>query len=580
MGIVKEYRQYIKKYRKIVEVDHKYFVFNFNSILISKASILAYTFAASMLIEYLTKQDTDSALRALTWFVALYVIYIVAYYFNWVAYGVSVRHVYNRLYAKIVNKLFAVESHFSKNIGRSRLISSINSDILKVSEINDSVAEVVTSIIQVIFALVIVASQDLTVALILLIFTISLFVFRNWADRKVAYYDFKERAHSDNFSALINQILNGLKEVRSFNMFDSLQKPLQKINAQHENSYRSKRRYNTLRDKDSGVFIYLFRFLLYVILIFLISQGQIGVGVLILAVAYHQNIINYINKVIANTAKIRIADNCMDRISEILDYDTKQIEFGDAEFEAMTGEIEFKHVSFNDKKKKVLQNINLKVNKNEAVVITGEEGAGKTSIFSLILRLAYPDNGNINIDGENIFSFTAESYAKSVSLADEKPFVFDMSIRANFSLVESNFKRQIEVCKELGIHDFITKLPHGYNTTLRENAKDIPIGQQQLISLARSILSGAHIILLDDITSNLDPEMIHGLPQIIQRLKKDHTIIIITKNPEILQSVDRVFMLEKGRLIDQAPHKTLFRRCKSYKFLVEHYASNQAKEDE
>lgn len=580
MGIVKEYAQYISKYRKLADVKHRYFVFNFTTSLVNKVCILIYTFAASMLIEYLTKKNTEAALKSLAWFVAIYVLYMVAYYFNWVAYGASVKHIYHVLSTKIINKLFSVEYHFSKNIGKGRLISSINSDILKVSELNDSISEVITAFLQIAFALIVVCFQDVTVALILLIFTIIHLALRNWADRKVAYYDLKERNHSDNFSALINQILNGLKEVRSFNMLESLQKPLQKINIQYENSYSAKRRYSTIRDKDSRLLVYLFRFLLYIILIFLISQGQVGVGVLILAVAYHENIVSYIDKVVSRTAVVRIAVNCMDRINDIISYDTKQIEYGDVEAESLSGQIEFKHVSFSDNKKRVLHNINFKIKKNHAVAITGEEEAGKTTIFSLLLRLIYPDSGKITIDGENIFSFTPDSYSKSVTMADEKPFIFDMSIRSNFSLVDSNFKRQIEVCREVGVHDFITKLPHGYNTTLKENAKDIPIGQQQLISLARSILSGAHIILLDDITSNLDPDMIHKLPNIIENLKEKHTVVIITRNPEIMASVDQVIMLEKGKLIDQAPHKTLLRRCRSYKFLVDHYASGNKKEEE
>lgn len=579
MGIVREYRQYIKKYRKLTGIEHRFFVFSFTTSLANKVCTLGYTFAASMLVEQLTKQDTEAALRYLAWFVSLYILYIVAYYFAWVAYGVSVKRVYRSLSSKIITKLFSVEYHFSKNVGRSRLISSINSDILKVSELNDAIAGVTTALLQMAFALVVVAVQDLKVALILFIFIIIHFSLRNWADHKLVKCDFKERAHGDNFSALINQILNGLKEVHSFNMSESLQKPLQKINAQHVKTYSARRRYVTFRDKDSRLLIYLFRFLIYVILIFLISQNQIGVGVLILAIAYHESIVSYIDTVVVGTSAVRVAVNCMDRINSILEYDTKQVTYGDEEAQNLAGEIEFKHVSFNDGKKKVLHNINFKVGQHQAVAITGEEGAGRTTIFSLLLRLAYPDSGQISIDGQNIFSFTAASYTGCVAMVDERPFIFDMSIRDNFNLVDSDFKRQVTVCRALGIHDFITKLPHGYNTTLKENAKDIPIGQQQLISLARSILSGAHTILLDDITSNLDPEMIQALPQIIEDLRKKHTIIIVTKNPEIMQSVDKVIVLEKGKLIDQAPHKTLMRRCKRYKFMVDHYASNQNEED-
>ena len=230
-------------------------------------------------------------------------------------------------------------------------------------------------------------------------------------------------------------------------------------------------------------------------------------------------------------------------------------------------------MSFNDRKKKVLSNINLKINHNEAVVITGEVGAGKTTLFSLLLRLDKPKNGEILIDNTNIFDFNQKSYSKNISVADEKPFVFDMSIRDNFNLVDSNQKHQIQVCKDLGIHNFIMGLPHGYNTVLHENAKIVPAGQLQLISLARTILSQSEVLLLDDVTVNLDAEMVRNFPILIKRLKEDHTIIIITKNPEIMRSADRVIMLEDGKIVDKGAHESLLKRCKSYRTLVQNYSS-------
>ena len=438
---------------------------------------------------------------------------------------------------------------------------------------SDYLSDVMASLMQIGIALAVVVLQSPTVALVLLLFTIGYILIRNYFDKKVAYYHAKDLIQHDRFSALINQVLSGLKEVRIFNMFSALERKMEKINTKHDHYYIIKRQYANARDNDLLIMVYIFRFLLYVVLILLISQGKIGIAILVLTIAYYENILTYIDTLISRSAFLRVANNSITRINDILEYDTKNIQFGDTSKDDRIGAIEFRKVSFNDRKKKVLSNINLKINHNEAVVITGEVGAGKTTLFSLLLRLDKPKNGEILIDNTNIFDFNQKSYSKNISVADEKPFVFDMSIRDNFNLVDSNQKHQIQVCKDLGIHNFIMGLPHGYNTVLHENAKIVPAGQLQLISLARTILSQSEVLLLDDVTVNLDAEMVRNFPILIKRLKEDHTIIIITKNPEIMRSADRVIMLEDGKIVDKGAHESLLKRCKSYRTLVQNYSS-------
>ncbi len=157
-----------------------------------------------------------------------------------------------------------------------------------------------------------------------------------------------------------------------------------------------------------------------------------------------------------------------------------------------------------------------------------------------------PTSGKILLDNTNILDFSNDSYSNIVSIVNQKPFIFNMSIRKNLDFVDNNIKNQIEACKRAGIHDFIETLPDGYNTILRENGSNISGGQKQMISIARTILSNAEIILLDDITTSLDPDTAKLVPKLIKELKKDHTIIMVTKKPDLMKKADRIVVLDNG----------------------------------
>ncbi|MDE5630233.1 MAG: ABC transporter ATP-binding protein/permease, partial [Bacilli bacterium] len=225
------------------------------------------------------------------------------------------------------------------------------------------------------------------------------------------------------------------------------------------------------------------------------------------------------------------------------------------------------HVSLEFKKKEVLHNINLKVDHNEVVAIVGEAGSGKTMMLNLLLRLYKPTKGSIKIDNVDIFEFSKESYSKIVSVVNQKPFIFNMSIRKNLDFVDSNIEHQIEACKKAGIHDFIETLPNGYNTVLRENGSNISGGQKQMISIARTILSKAEVILLDDITTSLDPDTAKLVPKLIENLKKDHTIIMITKKPDLMKIADRIVVLDDGKIQEVGTHKELIKHNEIYQLL-------------
>lgn len=565
--MIKEYYQFIKDYLNLAELKIKYVAINILSAFFYKGFSILLPLIGSLIIKYLTNGDAKMSYICLGAFLLTYILYNIALYINYKIYGYNMNFVYDKLTNKVLDKLVSVDNNFTRFISKGRLMNSINSDIINVGDMNDRISELLMGILQIIAVLAIVCFYNIYLALLLLLFSIIYIIVRNNSDRKINYYHNKVVVQDDKYSTLLTQIVSGLQEIKTFNMLPKLTNKLNVIQNKFINFYGKKRDYYTIRDNDVKVITYIFRFLLYILLILLMAKDKIDVSVLVLIVSYHEYIVSYINDLIDATSTIREVNTAVNRINDILNYDSKEIKFGIIDTKDINGIIEFKKVSLEIKNNKILNNINLKIDHNEVVVIVGEAGSGKTMMFNLILRLFEPTKGKITLDNINIFDFNKDAYSNNVSVINQKPFIFNMSIRKNLDFVDTNISNQIEACKKAGIHEFIETLPNGYNTILRENGSNISGGQKQMISIARTILSEAEVLLLDDITTSLDPDTAKLVPRLINNLKKDHTIIMITKKPELMKEADRIVVLDKGEINDVGTHKQLMARNEIYQML-------------
>jgi len=297
-------------------------------------------------------------------------------------------------------------------------------------------------------------------------------------------------------------------------------------------------------------------------------RNIIRVDILVLVIGYFESMIAYLDDVIESSSTIREVNVAVKRVDTILHYRSKEmLSFGDYEKENIKGVLEFENVSFSYGNKEVIKDMNLKIIPKQITAIVGESGTGKTSIFNLILRLYQVDKGTILLDGSDIYEYKKSSYSSMISVVNQKPFIFNMSIRKNLDFVDKDIGHQIDACKRVGIHDFISTLPDGYNTILREDATNISGGQKQLISLARTLLTKSKVLLFDEITSSLDPETADHITHLLKDLKKDHTIIMITHKPELMKQADRIVVIKEGKIVGDGTHKELMKNNTHYAWL-------------
>lgn len=566
--MIREYYRFIKDYLKLSQTKISYFLGMVITAIGYKGFLLLNTLFASWIIKYATNNDLKMTYISLIILVISYSIYKLFYYINIKLYGKNMNYCYGSLQTRLLKKLVTIDDKFTNHISKGKLINSINSDVIDIGDMCDQISELLTTILQVIGVCVIVALYNVYVAIIFAVFSVLYILIRNYADRKSSIYLKKQKHQVDRYSSLFSQILSGLQEIKTFDMLPKLKSKLNEIKNKYSKAYIEKRKYLTLRDNDIRFMTHGFKITLYIILLLLMMKEQITIDVLVLVISYFETTVTYMDRLIESTASIREVNVSVERVNSILNYKVNdEITYGNIYNDNINGIIEFENVRFGYNSKEIIKGINLKIDSNTLTTIVGQSGTGKTSIFNMLLRLYKPTSGKILIDGVDIFEYSKDIYKSNVSVVNQKPFIFNMSIRKNLDFVDSNIEHQIEACKRVGIHDFIVSLPQGYNTILRENANNISGGQKQLISLARTLLSKSEILLFDEITSSLDPDTASHIDTVLKDLKKDHTIVMITHKPELMKKSDRIIVLHEGKIVGDGKHKELLETNEHYRWL-------------
>tara|TARA_Y100000748_G_C15488442_1_gene485632 strand:+ start:81 stop:1811 length:1731 start_codon:yes stop_codon:yes gene_type:complete len=262
------------------------------------------------------------------------------------------------------------------------------------------------------------------------------------------------------------------------------------------------------------------------------------------------------------------------RVFNLLDQKSLINENKDAfDLKVEQGEIKLKNVtlSYMGQKGSALDDISLSIPSGQITALVGPSGAGKTSILNLIPRFYDPNNGEVRIDNQDIRNVTISSLRSKIALVSQEPILFDDTVRENicYGKKSASDDEIISAAKSAAAHEFISKLPDGYNTMIGEKGFSLSGGQKQRMSIARAFLKDAPILLLDEATSSLDTESEHLVQEAINSLMKNRTTLVIAHRLSTIINSKKIIVLENGSVKETGNHEELIKADGIYKKLYD-----------
>ena len=564
-------KRYLTIFKNLLKIDNNkrwVIIKMFISYGINNISSLLPPLATAGIIAMITQNNFVGIWNYVILYGIFYIIYFSSLKWNYYTYTVLADYYHLEVQKKLFEQVANNDEIFSK-ISKGKIIETCSDDVRYLVDVIDCTAKASMSILKLIFIFLIFMYYNIFVAIFVILFDLLYLKLMNNNSRKISKYYEGTRKYEDKIIDILNQMLANLKQVKTLNMMPKLNKNLDKTRKRWKEQYKGKRNYITTRYSVRPYLVYIVKIILYIFLGYLVIQNKMTIDKLILLISYFEMSVTCTDSMLDNLLNLSNYGVRVKRIQNILDcLPQKDIDYGDIDNDYINGVVEFKDVCYEIKNKKILDKVSFKAYPNEINVIVGHSGSGKTTIINLLYRLKRIKSGEILIDDESIYNYTKDVYASNVSGVFQKPFVFDMSIKDNLSLIDSDFKNQQEACKRVGLHDFIMNLPKGYNTIISEEQCILSDGQKQLLSIARALLSKSEILLLDEVTSNIDPVTTVQVGQILLDLKTDHTIILITHKPEMMLLADRVIVLDKGKVICKGLNKEVYKKSSLYRELT------------
>ena len=296
---------------------------------------------------------------------------------------------------------------------------------------------------------------------------------------------------------------------------------------------------------------------------FVLKTEQIELGVLIAFVGYVAQLngpMNFFSYVFRTWAEsISAAERLfqiIDSVPEITEID-RPVSMKDSKGEIELNDVTFGYLSDTP----VLKNVSLKVREGEMLGIVGHSGAGKTTLVNLISRLYDVNSGSIKIDGTDVKELSLSDLRRNVALVSQDTYIFMGSVAMNIAYGNENATRAdiIRAAKLASAHEFISKLPDGYDTIIGASGKGLSGGEKQRISIARAILADPKILILDEATASVDTETEKAIQNSLKYLVKGRTVLSIAHRLSTLRDADRLIVIEKGEIVEEGTHDELLK---------------------
>ena len=545
--------------------------FKFTYYFVGTTAILLSLF--STLTPYLLKITVDDFIRPKNYSGMLFLIclmlfalilevvfqFLFVFYANWLGQKV-IKDLRTELFDKIIHFKMA---YFDKtSIGR--LVTRSVNDIETISSIfSQGLFMIIADLLKMSFVIVVMILVDWQLSLI--VFSIlPVIVYATRLFQKSMKKAFEEvRLQVSNLNSFVQERISGIKIVQLFHREKIEYNKFIEINEKHKKAWLKTVWFNSIffpiAEISSSVTIGL---LVWYGGFNVISGGNISLGTIFLFIQMSQMLFRPLRQIADKFNSLQMGMVAAERIFDILETENIIIENGNYIPKNIKGDINFKDLQFSYVPgETVLHKINLKIKAGETVAIVGSTGAGKSTIINLLSRLYEFDSGEITIDNRSIRLFNLKELRKHIGVVLQDVFLFADSLYNNITLLNNKISKTkvIDAAKNIGVHDFISSLPGGYDYDVKERGAMLSSGQRQLIAFLRAYISNPEILVLDEATSSIDTYSEEIIQKATEKITKGKTSIIIAHRLTTIKNANRIVLMENGRIVEEGTHKELIK---------------------
>ena len=507
--------------------------------IVMRATLLIIPILFSSAINSITLKNTKMTIVMICLSAALVLLYRFFEAYNQVA------------YYKLYNKLF---NHYNKeavSLTKDNSIFSLsrfspgeytNMVITDVDIISGFFATSVIRVVQLSEFLVIFIyfyTIDVYIFFATLFITIFMIIGSLKFGNKLREYNQKRKFSLDRMTSSAYDYFFSIKEIKEFNIFNKIY-PL--IEDKRGSYLTNNADYNIKYNFNNSASLFLFEICRLLAVLYVgirVIHGHLDVGAVLVIYNYYQKIIDNFLIVLTFNLECRNVSVSIQRLNRIKEYSNHSLGNLIVKKDDVKGKIEFKNVLYGFKNDPILDHISFKIPSNSITVLAGNNENVNEAIFDLLLRLNRQHEGDITIDSIDIKEICENDYFDLVSSIRKQTVFFDIPIKDNFTMINEDFDKVVQICKLVGLDDEIRSLPKGYNTIVDDNTK-LSRSAKKMLVIVRMLIKESKVLLLDDVTNVLDAKHEKLLMNLLLKMKKDHTILMVTHSKKVIDRADYV----------------------------------------
>jgi len=480
----------------------------------------------------------------------------------------------------ILDKLQEQDISFFDNYQSGALNTRVSNDALDFGDTTSLIAETAGNFLITLLTFTILAILNLLLALIALA-AVPFVLLLMFSLRKLARIVSRSyRKAIENVNNAMVESVEGIHVSKSYGQESTISTQFNEINKDY---FKSTFKLTAVTHLWRHLLNFIASITLLIILYFgglFIIEGSMTTGVIFTFLLYLQGFFRPIIVLATFFPQLSTGMAAYERIIEILDSEPKvKQNLNEVDIKKLEGQIIFENLSFFYRDNEwVFKDFNLRIEKGEKLAIVGHTGAGKTSLISLLARFYEFQKGAIKIDGINIRDISLDSFRRNVGIVQQDIFLFSGTLEENIRYGKPNSSEEElwNAIRAVHAEEFIKYLPEGLKTQIGERGKGLSIGQKQIISFARAILSNPKILILDEATSSVDAYTEAVIQESLQELLTNRTSIIIAHRLSTVVNADRIIVMEHGKIIEEGNHNSLLAKNGKYAQLYRQYFEHQS----